>query len=97
MLIAGAALAVAAGSVRADDATCRVQEIAPGVKMRAANCPTLIGRPAALQNRVDTALEPPAGLSRYSDVEMRISPPRLGGPGVTSLEIGGAPTDARRP
>jgi hypothetical protein len=97
VLAAGTALAMVAGSALAGDTTCQVQEIAPGVKMRAANCPTLIGRPAALQNRVDTALQPPPGLYRYSDVEMRISPPRMAGPGIAGTPAGGAPIGARRP
>jgi hypothetical protein len=66
------------------------------VKMRAANCPTLIGRPAALQpNRVENALQPPPGLYRYSDVEMRITPPRSGG-GLGQAGVGAGPA-GRRP
>lgn len=91
------AIAAALGTpapVWAADGACQVTEIAPGVKMRAANCPTLIGRPAALQpNRVDNAMQPPAGLYRYSDVEMRVVPSR-GGRGLGDL---GASPGGRRP
>lgn len=89
-MVLAAALGAGQGAAVAGDSACQVTEIAPGVKMRAANCPTLIGRPANLQqNRVENALQPPAGLYRYSDVEMRVTPPRAGGP-----VMGGA---ARRP
>lgn len=82
------------GAAFAGDGACQVTEIAPGVKMRAANCPTLIGRPAGLQpNRVENALQPPSGLYRYSDVEMRIVAPRpAAGAGVPATGAG-----ARRP
>lgn len=74
-----AAFGAGPGPALAADSACQVTEIAPGVKMRAANCPTLIGRPAGLQqNRVENALQPPPGLYRYSDVEMRVTPPRTG-------------------
>lgn len=96
MVVAAAALASGLGAgaclALAGDTGCQVTEIAPGVKMRAANCPTLIGRPAALQpNRVENALQPPSGLYRYSDVEMRVTPPRSG-----ANALGGA-SGGRRP
>jgi hypothetical protein len=90
---------LAAGEARAGEPSCQAQEIAPGVKMRAANCPTLIGRPAAVQSRADMYLQTPAGLSRYSDVEMKITAPRMGGPGLgagTPAGLGG-PAGGRRP
>jgi hypothetical protein len=90
---------LAAGAARAGEPTCQAQEIAPGVKMRASNCPTLIGRPAAVQSRADTFLQPPPGLTRYSDVEMKITAPRMGGPGLGSAGpagLGGA-AGGRRP
>jgi hypothetical protein len=80
------------------ESPCEVTEIAPGVKMRGANCPTLIGRPAAMQpNRVDNALQqPPAGLYRYSDVEMRVVGPRAPS-GAPAAPLMGVTTGAVRP
>lgn len=88
VVVGAAAFLGLTGSVLAQDSSCKITEIAPGVKMRAANCPTLIGRPAAMtQNRVDSALQqPPAGLYRYSDVEMRITGPRT----QTTVPLGGS-------
>jgi hypothetical protein len=82
------------GTAYAQDGGCQVTDIAPGVKMRAANCPTLIGRPAAMQqNRVDNALpQAPMGLYRYSDVEMRITGPR-----PQTLSPSGMPVGVRKP
>ena len=87
------------GTAVAQDGSCAVTEIAPGVKMRAANCPTLIGRPAAMQqNRVDSALQqPPAGLYRYSDVEMRVTGPRPAGAAPLGMPVGAAGGAGRRP
>jgi hypothetical protein len=95
MMALASMLGAMCAPVWAADGVCQVTEIAPGVKMRAANCPTLIGRPAALQpNRVDNVMQPPTGLYRYSDVEMRVVPAR-GGRSLGS-EAGPAP-GGRRP
>jgi hypothetical protein len=98
LLAAGLMVLGAASPGRAAETACQVTEIAPGVKMRATNCPTLIGRPASLQpNRVDRALpQPPAGLYRYSDVEMRIAPVRTPTPGL-GISPSGPSSPARRP
>lgn len=91
---AGGVLLALSGTAYAQDRGCQVTDIAPGVKMRAANCPTLIGRPAAMQqNRVDNVLpQAPAGLYRYSDVEMRVTGPR-----PQMLSPSGLPPAARKP
>ncbi|MFO1149119.1 MAG: hypothetical protein U1E62_12160 [Alsobacter sp.] len=90
---------LAAGQARAGEPSCQAQEIAPGVKMRAANCPTLIGRPAAVQSRTDMYLQAPAGLSRYSDVEMKVTAPRMGSQGLGAGGTAGlaGPAGGRRP
>jgi hypothetical protein len=80
--LAAAIGGLSAGEASAGEPSCQAQEIAPGVKMRAANCPTLIGRPAAVQSRADMYLQAPVGLSRYSDVEMKVTAPRMGSPGL---------------
>lgn len=91
---AGGVFFALSGTAYPQDGACQVTDIAPGVKMRAANCPTLIGHPAALQqNRVDNALpQAPAGLFRYSDVEMRVTGPR-----PQTLSPSSMPTAARKP
>lgn len=98
LLAAGVLVLGTASPGRASETACQVTEIAPGVKMRAANCPTLIGRPASMQpNRVDRALpQPPAGLYRYSDVEMRIAPVRTPSSGP-ALGSSGQASPSRRP
>ena len=62
---------------QADDARCAVTEVAPGVKMRAANCPMFYARPVdhstsgSLPSAVMQA-PPQANSFRFGNTELRV-------------------------
>ena len=70
--------AVAPGAfAQADDARCAVTEVAPGVKMRAANCPMFYARPVdhSTSSNLPSAVmqaPPQANSFRFGNTEVRI-------------------------